>query len=478
MSAPTYTWFHGFARDAPALMWCSGADAMRRVFSHAWLELTGDIAGDEPDDAWVNRVPIQDRAVLADRVAHAARRREPFTAEYRVACADGHVRWMLERAQPWDGGAGFGGFLGTCIDITDRKQGELAVAEAERRFRHLLENAQDMVYRRRMPSRQVEYVGGAVEAITGHSPGEFYRDPDLTSRAVHPDDIALLADLMGDPRQIKEAVTLRWIHPDGRIVYAEHRRVPVFGPDGALIAIDGIARDVTARIDAYERLRESKDQLRRLAASVEAARENERAAIAREIHDELGQTLTALKLEMRRAVDLLRPGPAIDRLQSMIGLCEWSIESIHRIATLLRPATLDHLGLPDAIRWEAAAFRSRTNVRCRVVADSDATSLTVGQQTAVFRIFQEALRNVERHANASSVTVRLREDHDRFELAIHDNGRGVETRELSGPHALGILGMRERAELIGGAFEIDGGPRGTTVTVHVPAPPRIHPGTR
>src|SRR4029079_548118 len=109
------------------------------------------------------------------------------------------------------------------------------------------------------------------------------------------------------------------------------------------------------------------------AARIEAAREEERAAVAREIHDELGQTLTALKLEIMRAVPLVRERGAVDRLQSMIGLAEWAIRTVQRIATTLRPATLDHLGLPEAIESEAAAFHARTGVRCPGAIATDAT---------------------------------------------------------------------------------------------------------
>jgi two-component system, NarL family, sensor histidine kinase UhpB len=461
------------------MMWLAGPDGRRRFFNRAWLVFTGRTLQEEVGEGWVGGVHAEDRAACLDQAASAIARSEPFTIEYRLRRADGRYRWVLDHGQPWtDSDGAFLGFVGGCIDITERKAQEVAVADAEHRFRRLIENAQDMVYRRRLPSRQVEYVGGAVEAITGHAPAEFYADPDLTLRAVHPDDIALLADI-GDTARAKQVVTLRWIHPDGRIVYAEHRRVPVFDASGAVIAIEGIARDITAQIEAYERLRESKDQLRSLAAKVEAAREEERAAVAREIHDELGQTLTALKLEIQRAIPLIRNhGPAIDRLQSMAGLCEWAIHSVQRIATTLRPATLDHLGLPEAIRWEAEEFRVRTGVRCRVAMKTDVTVLTREQQTVVFRVFQEALTNVGRHASASAVTVRIREDDSTFELEIRDNGRGIDLKEASGPRALGLLGMQERAELIGGTFEVTSGPRrGTTITIRVPIRPRAADGT-
>lgn len=221
------------------------------------------------------------------------------------------------------------------------------------------------------------------------------------------------------------------------------------------------------------RLVESREQLRQLAARLQKAREEDRAAIARELHDELGQTLTAIKLELGRLVALfvkerLEPG-TIDRFQSLAGLVEIGLTTVRRIATDLRPPVLDHLGLPSAIRWEATAFRARTGLRVLVRGIRDETALTGDQQTGVFRIFQEALTNVVRHAKAGTVVVTISEQPDVFVLRIKDNGRGITQAQRADPRSIGLLGMRERAALIGGEININGRPgRGTVVTISVP----------
>ncbi len=359
-------------------------------------------------------------------------------------------------------------------DITEHKEHDVAVAEAERRFRRLIENAHDLVYRHRIhPTRAIEYVGGAVKQITGRTPADFYADPDLPAKAVHPDDAHLVIETLRDPAHLKRADTLRWIHPDGRIVWAEHRRVPVYDASGTLVAIEGIARDVTDRVETQQRLRESQEQMRQLAARIQSAREEERTTLARELHDELGQTLTAIKLDLGRATGAMRDAgvgsTVVDRLQSLIGLVEIGIETVKRITTSLRPPTLDYLGLPEAIRWEAMTFRSRTGLRCHVRADKESTALNPEQQTALFRIFQEALTNVVRHARASAVNVTLAERRGVFDLRIRDNGCGVTDEQIADPHAIGLLGMRERAAFIGGTFHIAGRRgKGTAIIVRVP----------
>lgn len=225
--------------------------------------------------------------------------------------------------------------------------------------------------------------------------------------------------------------------------------------------------------ESQERLRESEDQLRQLAARLQTAREEERARLSRELHDELGQTLTALKLEIGRAIAALQSDrlnrEAVDRLQSIMGLSEIGLAMVKRIATDLRPAALDHLGLFEAMRWEALTFKARSGLRCHVRANRKDTDLSAEQQTALFRIFQEALTNIVRHAKASAVTVTLTERAGLFELRIRDNGKGITEAEAADPRAIGLVGMRERAALVGGVFSITGRRgRGTAVSIQIP----------
>jgi signal transduction histidine kinase len=214
-----------------------------------------------------------------------------------------------------------------------------------------------------------------------------------------------------------------------------------------------------------------------IAARVQRTREEERAALARELHDELGQTLTAIKLELARAAavltaDRLQPR-AVDRLQSLVGLVDLSISTVKRITTELRPPTLDHLGLAEAIRWEAITIRARTGLRCRVDAATDGRRLSPEQQIVTFRIFQEALTNVVRHAGASAVRISLAERGDTFTLRVRDNGRGIRATQARDPGSVGLAGMRERAALIGGTVNVAGRRRaGTVVTVAVRLPHR------
>jgi signal transduction histidine kinase len=218
-----------------------------------------------------------------------------------------------------------------------------------------------------------------------------------------------------------------------------------------------------------------RNELNRLSLRLETAREEERARVARELHDELGQVLTSLKLEFVWLVDQLRksePKPGIqlvNKLQSLTGFIEVSIQSVRQIATDLWPAVLDHLGLHEAIQWEATKFEARTGIRCRVASGLNDELPDRTRALALFRILQEALTNVVRHADAGAVRISLRQRGNGLTLVVKDNGRGITQAELSSVNSIGLLGMSERARLLGGRVTIAGtAGRGTTVTVEVP----------
>jgi PAS domain S-box-containing protein len=227
---------------------------------------------------------------------------------------------------------------------------------------------------------------------------------------------------------------------------------------------------VLERRRAEERLASSEAQLRELAARLVSVREEERKHMARELHDELGQSLTALKIDLRTLQRRL-PNP-VDlpaRLDAMLGLVDGTIAATQRLATELRPGILDDLGLVPAIQWQVEEFGRRTGVPATLRIDGAPVPLDDRIATAAFRVLQESLTNIARHARASAVTVTLQLDSAGLALTVHDDGVGIAPTRRDDPHALGLLGMRERAMRWGGQFTIeprDGG--GTTVRLRVP----------
>jgi signal transduction histidine kinase len=217
-----------------------------------------------------------------------------------------------------------------------------------------------------------------------------------------------------------------------------------------------------------ERLRDSEDKLRRLAAHLISIREEERAHIAREIHDELGQVLTGLKMEVTWLAKRLKDKALIEKTDSMCALIDSSVQTVRKIATGLRPEMLDDMGLVAAVGWQAKEFQKRTGIRCRAKLPAE-TKFDIDISTTMFRIFQEILTNVARHSRATRVDIDLSVAEDHVQLEVVDNGVGIQDDELHAKKSLGLLGMQERALLFSGDVKITGSPgHGTRVSVNIP----------
>ena len=230
------------------------------------------------------------------------------------------------------------------------------------------------------------------------------------------------------------------------------------------------------RRQATEDLLASREQLRALAAHLQSVREEERKHITREIHDELGQSLTGFKMDLawiRNRVQtkdgLANRQPVVDKIGEMGKLLDETAGLVRRLCTELRPGILDDLGLTAAIEWQAQEYQNRTGIPCHLAIGVDDLKVDAEQATALFRIFQEILTNVARHARATRVETRLEIAGANILLEVKDNGKGIKDSEKSGKKSLGLVGMRERALLLGGEVEIHGEPgKGTTVRVIIP----------
>jgi signal transduction histidine kinase/sugar lactone lactonase YvrE len=262
------------------------------------------------------------------------------------------------------------------------------------------------------------------------------------------------AKLTQAKREADVSVTYSYVHPDMVLTHVE---------------------DVTERKRSEARIRESREELRALASRLESVREEERTQLSREIHDELGQLMTGLKMDLawiRKRVIEQREESATamhDRIQQMNSLLDQSIQTVRKIAGQLRPALLDELGLVAAMEWQAKEWGARTGISCQYDALTEEPQLRREQATELFRIFQELLTNIARHAGASEVTAVIYQSDQELCLEVRDNGRGIREEEINRPFSLGILGMKERAARTGGRIVFTGDPgKGTNVRVMIP----------
>jgi signal transduction histidine kinase len=259
---------------------------------------------------------------------------------------------------------------------------------------------------------------------------------------------------------------------DGTPARIEGHYLCVYDQLGRITGHLGIQRDVTDRHQSADEIARSREELRALAARLEQVREEERTRIARELHDELGQALTGLKLDlawMERRLNRQSQAEVNERCRSLLGRLDEVMISVRRIVTELRPSVLDQLGLPDAVEWQAQEFAARTGIELELHIDCDCHSPPDAVASTVFRMLQEALTNVARHAHATHVRVALRMEGDVLSLDVSDDGRGITPDELRGSQSLGLVGLRERAIAAGGTVTISGdASTGTTMALTLP----------
>jgi len=303
-------------------------------------------------------------------------------------------------------------------------------------------------------SRYEELFGVRSEDIRGKTAHDIF--PKELADQFQADDLQVFNERRAS--QVEEQVPLK----DGVRTYLSVK-FPLYDEQNYVYGVCGIATDITE-------LKKAQDQLRRLSGSIMAGQEKERAAIARELHDELGQVLTALRMDCVWMRDRLQEtdAKASERTFAMCELIDQTIDDVRSIAVRLRPGVLDDLGLTDALEWYTTDFEKRTGIAC-TFNHFDVPEVNNMVATAAYRITQEALTNVARHSNATHVDVTLKAEEGRLTLKVVDNGLGFSTEGLEEFECLGMAGMRERASLVGGSLAMQSQPgAGATVLFALP----------
>ena len=398
--------------------------------------------------------------------------------EFRLRGAGGNWVWLHSRETVFKvGPAGQPHqIVAVATDITAHRAVLDKLASNEAFFRKLAETTGMIPFEVDLRTAQFTYVGPQAESLFGY-PLAAWTASGFWPSIIHPSDADAAAKLELDPQGSEEAdvhAEFRLRKTNGEFVWV--RQVVRYGPcDEQGGKARGFLFDISTSKVIEEEREMSRRQLRELGLRNQSAREEERISVAREIHDELGQALTLFRIELtwlenRMAKVLSERGaePVVRKIGQMKRMLDGTLQTVRRITTNLRPPVLDELGLRAAIEWQAEGFSRRVGIRCEVDAESLECPCK-DTSTALFRIFQEILTNVARHAQASRVRVKLRKEEDAFVLIVSDNGRGFTATSSPKPKSFGILGMGERAEALGGRVEISSGlAQGTTVTVSLP----------
>lgn len=412
---------------------------------------------------WLNIVHPDDCKEIAKRIEEGFAAKDKFV--YRIIKQDGSIRWIHSRIFPIKDESGeVYRMVGIAEDITERKRVEEMILESREHYRSMLDNMLEgcqiigfdwcYLYVNDAVAKQGRH---SKEELIGHTMMEMYPGIEHTKM------FAFLRLCMEKrtPHHMENEFTF----PDGTKGWFKLGIYPV--PEGIFIS----SIDITGHKQAEEKLKRSHDQLRKLATHLQSTREEERKSIAQEIHDELGTSLTALKMDASWLASRLPQDQKqlVKKIGSMLKLIDNTIQSVQRLSTELRPGMLDDLGLTAVVEWQAEEFQNRTGIRCSVTIRPELITNDGELSIAIFRIFQETLTNIARHAEATGVSINLTRERDNVVLTVADNGRGITEEQINNSHSFGLLGIRERAMSWGGEVKISGTRgRGTTVMVIIP----------
>ncbi len=463
----------------PNLVWRSDPKGECDYVNQAWLDHTGRSMDDQRNSGWLDSVHEEDREAWHSTIAGVFPNRQPFELEFRLRRHDGTYGSMICNGRPYyDVKGDFTGYLCSCYDNTARRATETALKESEERYQLIATNVPGMVFTLERGTDQAlrfGYVSGGSVAVTGLEPSAIVADGESFFRLLTPADRAAVSATLDD--SAARMATWNWA---GRLQPAHEamekwisiRAKPRVSGE-ATVLWEGVVFDDTQNRLAQLEIERSREESRSLSRHLQTIREEEKARIAREVHDELGSTLTGLRIDLDWLLEHpLAPAEDAKRKHTaMLTLLKAAVSATRKIVTDLRPSILDDLGLASALRWQVGEYQKHGALHFNLRTPDPEPTIDRERALVLFRIFQETITNVTRYAKATDVDIDLSETADAYVLLIRDNGMGIAEADLSKPTSHGIRGMRERAAQVGGSLAVHGEPGdGTTVTATVPKP--------
>jgi PAS domain S-box-containing protein len=354
------------------------------------------------------------------------------------------------------------------------KQRTSELRESQRTLETLISNLPGMMYRSLNDKAwTMEYVSDGCESLTGYSASDLMNQKISYNEIIHPEDRAAVWDAVQEAlrecRAFKMNYRIQDLFGNEKMVWEQGRGV--YSDSGELLALEGFITNITDRHKMEEELKSSHEKLRNLSNRLQSIREKEKSRIARQVHDELGQSLTALKMDISHLERNLPSNPAnmLEQIQSMTKIIDNTIQSVQRIAMELRPPILDAFGLCEAIAWQAGEYNKKLGIQFDLNCLQEQVDLEKDLETTLFRIFQETLTNIVRHAEAGRVQVGLNRVNEQLVFEIEDNGKGIKKEHIENPNSLGLIGIQERVHSWNGQIQFEGSPeKGTKVTVKIP----------
>jgi two-component system, NarL family, sensor histidine kinase UhpB len=409
------------------------------------------------EEEFYNCIHPEDRGELALLLSFSEKERTDIETDFRVVWPDGSVKFLTARAKTIVDNKKIPiRLIGLVWDITYHRLFQITLQENLRKTNSIINNLNGAVFRCRYDAEMtMEYISEGVKELSGYPPWDFLLnharsytslinkdDRDRVRKSVH-DALTAMNPYTVEYRIRAEDGSSKWIWERGRGVYSGE----------SVIALEGYLSDITDKKKAQEELENSLDQLHELTRYIEKVREEERIAISRELHDDLGQALTAVKIDLGTVRQNITDQNAVKRINKAYDLVSETIKTVQRLTAQLRPQIIDDLGLESAIEWYASEYSERTKIKIDLkfvpgLILSPEASLTV------FRIIQEALTNIARHSKASAVKIEITRPGEIACFRVNDNGIGISEEQIKAKTSFGLISMRERAASLNGTFNI------------------------
>ena len=388
-------------------------------------------------------------------------------AVFRIRDASGRVRHVRTSCRPHFEEGIFDGATCSMADISWLVEVEAALRESEEKYRMLFEQSVDAISLT-APDGRILDANQAWFRFFGYKPADLTKlnARDSYARPSERDDFL---KLIATSDLVTDEVTVR--RKDGALIDVARSVKVRRGQDGEVVGYQSVFHDITQQKQAVVALRESEHRMRELAGHLENAREKERTALARDLHDQCGQGLTALRFDLETTMQRLRTtdSQSAAYLADSVRLVDKLAEEVRSLSAELRPGMLDDLGLCAAIEWHVGQFSERTAIPCELSLPEDDADMSASEATAIYRILQELLTNIARHSQATRAKVRLGRNGTHLVLTVEDNGKGIDKRHINSNDSLGLLGIRERVRPLGGGMVIEGKRgKGTAVVVQLP----------
>ncbi|HOI29293.1 MAG TPA: PAS domain S-box protein [Melioribacteraceae bacterium] len=500
--------------DFPNPVWRSGIDGKFNYFNKAWLKYTGRSIDEELKTDWTMNLHHDDKEKVIRNFNEFFIQRNHIIQEFRLKNYSGEYRWLISFGIPYyDLQNNFAGYLGSCYDIDERKKYEETINVMMRVGEQLYSSLDIDQILDSLVTESIHFVEAnsgfaCLKSELSYVVKRIYNIDHWEFFYRHYTNNSEIINILEKNRKALFISNINGSNSDQEIIkkYGVKKllRAPLFGSSGDIIGffelhynsnkeidlnhlnlINSIAKNASIAIIKslnYEQLRlteqqlrNSESELRDLAAQIQYARENERKEIAREIHDELGQLFTGIKLNISFLQEQLEQNQnieiseVIEELSSVQQIVNKGIQTVRDISVSLRSYILDHLGLITAVQEYCREIERISNIKCDFSCNVEGVDLNDDSKVAVFRIIQEALTNILRHANASLIIVHITKGEKEMKILISDNGKGIEEKNYHSGKSMGILGMKERAIYLKGILNIESiVGKGTTVNLSIP----------